>query len=703
MNYGKSKIFTGHIICALIVAFSCTALLAQDQENVKTLYLKFTPSLLNMDIGDIADLKIEVVDENGIVQNAPFTVRVTGSIGRRARSAIEVSPRGSGDSGSLNAKIRAFQSGSFNLSIRLVRTPEFANVQLEGDMSIEIATPALERITFVDPRDRVYTETSVAYDTEVYDTADLLRKNEVVTYTSSNPDVASVDMFGNLSAHRSGTITLSARAGNIDVSQSIRVEDNPIVRLDLTSNMEEARTGDVVKFTAVARSSSGSEISDAPIQYSYVGKPAVNLVPKGGEIAIPVGEIAQDGRFVAETPGFYTIMASTGNRTKQMTIKVVPRVFNRKLEVVGHGAVLDVRTSDLWIWEGVDGRDYAVTGTHSANGEAYFWDVTDPSNIEKIDMIKVDARTVNDVKVSEDGRIAVISREGASNRRNGLVILDVTNPREVKILSVFDDELTGGVHNIFIYQNHVYAINNGSRIDIINIEDPTNPYRVSRFELDTPGHGVHDVWIEDGVAYSSNWNDGVQLVDIGGGESLRRDMEMRNPEFNVPTQLAGSPSNPVQFASFQYPSGWNHAAFPFKSQSTDKFYVIGADEAFPRRDFQPAPPTGWMHFSEFTKGTELKEVAKYAVPEAGSHNFWIDGDLMYAAFYNGGLRIVDISGELMGDLYKQGREIDWFMPRVPGSAQPNSTNVWGAMPHKGIIYICDMNSGLWALKLVPMN
>ena len=78
MNYGKSKIFTGHIICALIVAFSCTALLAQDQENVKTLYLKFTPSLLNMDIGDIADLKIEVVDENGIVQNAPFTVRVTG-------------------------------------------------------------------------------------------------------------------------------------------------------------------------------------------------------------------------------------------------------------------------------------------------------------------------------------------------------------------------------------------------------------------------------------------------------------------------------------------------------------------------------------------------------------------------------------------------------------------------------------------------
>ncbi|GIS47386.1 MAG: hypothetical protein Ct9H90mP20_0560 [Candidatus Neomarinimicrobiota bacterium] len=29
-----------------------------------------------------------------------------------------------------------------------------------------------------------------------------------------------------------------------------------------------------------------------------------------------------------------------------------------------------------------------------------------------IDTIKVDARTVNDVKISEDGRVGIISREG---------------------------------------------------------------------------------------------------------------------------------------------------------------------------------------------------------------------------------------------------------------------------------------------------
>ena len=699
--FGKFKFVSGRILLALLFSLYCSVLWAQDTENVKTLYLKFTPAILNMDIGDVADVKIEVVDENGVVQNMPFIVRVTGGEGRRARNSVEIVPRSSGDSGSLEAKIRAHQDGSFNISVRLLQQPEGQRIRLDGGMSVIIATPPLERITFVDPPNRIYTETTTAFKTEIYDAADILRKNEVVSFSSSNPGVASVDMFGNVTAHRQGSVSLTVRVGSIETSKTIRVDENPVASLDLVSDVQTARTGDVVHFSTTARDNSGGVVTDAPVQYSYIGAPSENLIPAGSEIATPVGEIAQDGRFVAETPGYYTIMASTGNRTKQMTIKIEPRVYNQKLEVVGHGAVLDLYTSDLWVWEGVDGRDYAITGTWSANGEAYFWDVTDPSNIEKIDLIKVDARTVNDVKVSEDGRIAVISREGASNRKNGIVILDVTNPREVTILSVFDDELTGGVHNVFIYQNHVYAVNNGSRFDVINIEDPTKPYRVGRFEMDTPGHSIHDVWIEDGVAYTSNWSDGVQLVDIGGGENLRLDMVNRNPEFNVPTRLAGSPSNPVQFAEFKYPSGWNHAAFPFKSQSTGKFYLLAGDEAFPFGSQSPTVAAGWIHFSEFTSGSLMKEVAKYEVPEAGSHNFWIEGDLLYVGYYNGGFRVVDISGELMGNIYRQGREIDWFLPMHPEAHIPNSPMVWGAMPHKGIIYLADHHSGLWAVRLVP--
>ena len=111
--------------------------------------------------------------------------------------------------------------------------------------------------------------------------------------------------------------------------------------------------------------------------------------------------------------------------------------------MVGHGTVSDVNTSDLWVWPGVGkhkGKDFAATGTWGANGDAYFWDVTDPSKMTIIDTITVDARTVNDVKISEDGRVGVISREGASNRKNGFVVLDVTDPYNVKITDEFNDD-----------------------------------------------------------------------------------------------------------------------------------------------------------------------------------------------------------------------------------------------------------------------
>ena len=457
--------------------------------------------------------------------------------------------------------------------------------------------------------------------------------------------------------------------------------------LNPKNSVNEVRTGDVVALEAKVLDSRNKVIEHAPIQYSYIAYPDDDL-GQGSS-----AQIAQDGRFVANDPGNYTLVARSGNLISEVNLRVEARKVRRNLEVVGKGIVPDVKTSDLWVWEGVDGRDYAITGTWGARGEAFLWDVTDPANIHTIDTVQVDARTVNDVKVSEDGTIAVITREGASNRKNGIIILDVTNPSDTKILSEHTDGLTGGVHNTFIYENHVYAVNNGRKYDIINIEDPSNPYTVGVFELDTPGHSIHDVWIEDGIAYSSNWSDGVVVVDVGSNSSA-----------DMPG-AGGSPQNPTPLGSYTYPSGWNHAAFPFKSKSTGKFFVAAGDETFPYGlDTQgPNRAAGWIHFIEFDGWESPDEVARYQVPEAGSHNYWIENDVMYAAFYNGGLRVVDVSGELMGDLYEQGREIALFLPSDPNAAIPNSTFTWGPQPYKGLIYLSDWNSGIWAVKLAELQ
>ncbi|MEZ4700588.1 MAG: hypothetical protein R2834_09695 [Rhodothermales bacterium] len=618
------------------------------------------PESFTLSVGDSIQVRATLIGPDGQAV-ADASVRVFS----QNRSAVFVDRDG---------MLTAYKAGEHTLLARSV-TP--AGDRIVASFPIRIAPPPLARIAFDGLGNAVYAGTRQPFTATAFDlNGD--PQNAPFEFTSSDPSVAYVDAAGMLVAAKPGRMTLIAEAGEVRGEHAITVRPNPTTAIRIDSERGQARTGDVVRFSAYAVDVSGRALEDAPIQFALQAMPADDLGPGA------TGQIDQEGYFVAEQPGLYTIVASSGKHAEVASIMIHPREVAGEIEFVGQGLVGNVHTSDLWVWEGVDGRDYAVTGTWGGNGEAYFWDVTDPASPVGIDTVTVDARTVNDVKVSEDGRVCVITREGASNRRNGLVILDCSNPHDVRILSQFDDELTGGVHNTFIYRDHIFAVNNGRRYDIINIEDPANPRRVGRFELDTPWRAVHDVWVVDGIAYSSNWADGVVMVDVGNGIA------------------GGTPAHPVQIASYAYPSGWNHAAFPYRSTSTGKFYIVAGDESFPDGlsvTGKPSRAAGWIHFIDFTDPRQPKEVARYQVPEAGTHNFWIQGDSLYVAYYNGGLRVVDISGELRGDLYRQGREIARFVPADPNGYIPNAPFTWGPQPHKGNIFISDWNSGMWVVRV----
>jgi len=621
---------------------------------------------LELRVNERIQLEAEVLNAEG--ELLPDTVVFFS----RARRSLVVSREG---------ELQAIKPGVHTISAMTLGTD-----RIRQDFEVTVLFPPITRVDWEQASHTFYTGTTLDLAFEVRDSLNVVRSIDDLIISSSNRSIFSVNEFNQLSLHTAGSAQLNVLAGTEQFSWPVEVVENKATSMSLAvinSSSEAIKTGDVLHFKASVMEMNGKPLANMPVQYSFVAYPDDQL-GQGSS-----AQIAQDGRFVANHPGKYSIIARSGAIQGTMNITVEPRKVRRSLEVVGKGIVPDVKTSDLWVWEGVDGRDYAITGTWGARGEAFLWDVTDPSNIHTIDTVQVDARTVNDVKVSEDGTIAVITREGASNRKNGIIILDVTNPAETKILSEYTDGLTGGVHNTFIYENHVYAVNNGRKYDIINIEDPRNPYTVGVFELDTPGHSIHDVWIEDGIAYSSNWGDGVVVVDVGSTNSA-----------DMPG-AGGSPNNPTPLGSYSYPSGWNHAAFPFKSKSTGKFYVAAGDEAFPYGlDTQgPNRAAGWIHFIEFDGWDNPDEVARYQVPEAGSHNYWIENDVMYAAFYNGGLRVVDVSGDLMGDLYEQGREIALFLPSDPNAAIPNSTFTWGPQPYKGLIFLSDWNSGIWAVKL----
>ena len=652
-------------------AFKCTALglllalfmisptQAQTSEGPT---VEVAPASLNLGVGETAQLQARVVGADGADQESPILFF------SRDRRSVGVDSTG---------KVTAFEPGSF--SVIAMRPGAEGEETIYQEVPVEVAFPPVTSLSFAEPPTQVYAGTRVPLQATGTDATGEPRTNLDVRYSSSSSDILAIDALGRIEAKGPGQATITAEADGVSATTDVQVVENPVTEIELSGGADEARTGDVLTFEAVPMDADGQPVEDAPVLYAVQAQPDDQL----GEAA--TAQIGQDGRFVAEAPGDYTVIATSGPSHAMTSVRVEPRGVEQEIELVGRGAVTDVHTSDLWVWEGVDGRDYAVTGTWGGNGEAYFWDVTDPASPTIVDTVTVDARTVNDVKVSEDGTVCVISREGASNRKNGLVILDCTDPTDVQVHAAFDDELTGGVHNVFIYDNHVYAVNNGRRYDIINIKNPKEPERVGRFELDTRGHALHDVWVEDGIAYSSNWDDGVVMVDVGNGIA------------------GGSPEKPVQIGQYAYPSGWNHAAFPYKSESTGKFYIIAGDEAFPyglSTEDTPTRAAGWIHFIDFTDPENPQEVARYEVPEAGTHNFWVDGDTLYVAYYNGGFRVVDISGDLKGDLYQQGREVASFTPSDPAGYIPNAPMTWGPQPYKGNIFLSDWNSGLWVVKLL---
>jgi hypothetical protein len=276
--------------------------------------------------------------------------------------------------------------------------------------------------------------------------------------------------------------------------------------------------------------------------------------------------------------------------------------------------------------------------------------------------------------------VGIVTREGASSRRNGIVLLDLSTPAHPTILSEYTETLTGGVHNVWIVgeEELIYAVHNGTRaVHVLDMSDPTAVREVGRWGLDREQRSLHDVIVQDGYAYVSYWDDGVVILDVGAGSH------------------GGTPTDPVLVSRYAYPIGNTHVAWRHGR------YLFVGDEIFPG-DWDPSGPIearGYVHVLDMTDMENPVEVARYEVPEAGAHNVWAEGDRLYVGYYQGGLRVLDISGELRGDLYAQGRELAVLKTRAPDAVVPNWSMTWGAQIHKGRIYTSDLNSGLWIAEL----
>src|SRR5207237_10464253 len=87
---------------------------------------------------------------------------------------------------------------------------------------------------------------------------------------------------------------------------------------------------------------------------------------------------------------------------------------------------------------------------------------------------------------------------------------------------------------------------------------------------------------------------------------------------------------------------------------------------------------GRLHVIDLSDIEHPAEVAWYEPTDGGVHNVWVVGDTLYLGNYQGGARVLDISGELKGDLLRQGREMSWILTADSTGTQPHTPFAWGA-------------------------
>ena len=363
------------------------------------------------------------------------------------------------------------------------------------------------------------------------------------------------------------------------------------------------------------------------------------------------------------------------------------------MTVLGLGSVEDRITAEVSVL-----GDVAYTTTWQQLGDnvgdaVKIWDVSGPVPILEDSVIVSGATTLGDVQALGSPALLVVATEFAPG---SIVVYSLADPFKPVQLSRFSSaNTTPGVHTaqVSMVGGTLYAFLSidptqtvPGRLVIVDLSDPSAPREVTSIVMGRPL--VHDVFVRDGILFTAVWNDGIVIWDIGGGGH------------------GGSPAAPVDIGGVSTQGGRAHNIWWFHDPSTSaKRYVFVGEEG---GGSVGSSSSGDIHVVDVSNLTQPREVAFFNVPDAGTHNFSVDEaqGILYAAYYNGGVRAIDIRGDLGScsrnqqdltrrcDLRKMGREM------AVGLADNPTRFVWGVEWTGDFVYASDMANGLWKLEAV---
>ena len=362
--------------------------------------------------------------------------------------------------------------------------------------------------------------------------------------------------------------------------------------------------------------------------------------------------------------------------------------------------------------EAVVGDDGETTYLATTTGFATV-DISDPEAPEILEdrsPIEVDGTPIDeilDVKVDGD-RLAVA---GPANQHpddvfHGFVLYDVSDPADP--VAVGDPYETGfHIHNCFLEDELLYVVANDESENPLVIFDVSDdePEEIGRWSLidhEPEWEDVfwlvrylHDVYVQDEIAYLAHWNAGTYLLDVS---------DPSDPEYIShvsETDLEETRSLEPEEAQMGLPGNDHYSAV----DDTGDLLAVGR-EAWATGGDEPDGPGG-IDLYDISDPAEPDHRASIDAPHADdasyyggewttAHNFELRDGQLYSSWYQGGVKIHDVSDPAAPAELAHWRDTDtagFWTARV---AEPGETFVASSTP---LIPNADTEGGLYTFPI----
>jgi hypothetical protein len=290
-------------------------------------------------------------------------------------------------------------------------------------------------------------------------------------------------------------------------------------------------------------------------------------------------------------------------------------------------------------------------------------DVHDPAHPVELGHVapELGGEWYNDVKLVDGpaGRYALMASTSSA-----VVVIDVHDPWRPEITQQLAH---GEVHTLFVDGHTAYL----AAIDHLEIWDVTNPkIPVKRGQWADPtapvGAYLHDLYVAGDRAYLNYWNGGMIVLDVA------------------------DPAAPVVVGRYRR-DGQETSHSNWVTQVGARTLSIHGDEQWDAH----------VHVVDVTEGTPAftTSIGEWRTrPEVSVHNIMAQGDRAYVAYYQDGVRVLDLSDPTAP------RQIAWFNT-WPGYDPRYGASVWeGAIGidvdlADRLIYVADSHRGLLILRL----